>query len=139
MSMIIARKNEAAILTEEMSSKVFERMNKNLTLADKYERLYSQDGLYEVSRGTKVLVVDLPNMKCNCKEWQIRLYPCPHTLKCLDLDMGESALSLLHSKLKTPVYVARCAIVIRPIPHSSHWNDVDAQSLLPLLVKKKKN
>lgn len=48
ISMVVVRKNEAASLTGELPTRVFERMNKNPILVGRFKALYSGDWLWEV-------------------------------------------------------------------------------------------
>ncbi|PHU29571.1 hypothetical protein BC332_01664 [Capsicum chinense] len=94
------------------------------------------DHLFEV-HDLKNYVVNLKEMSCQCKKWQISGVPCKHVLCCIT-HIRDDPSRFFHPLLTEDFYVKTYSKRLNPIPDESKWSTVHHPVVHPRQETEKK-
>ncbi|XP_060212225.1 uncharacterized protein LOC132639844 [Lycium barbarum] len=123
------RYEKAVALATPIPSKARERINRNQKEGRKLLCFRGSDHLFEVN-DSKNYVVNLQEMSCQCREWQISGVPCKHALCCMT-HIRDDPTRFVHPLLTRDFYVKSYSKTINPAPDESKWPAVDHPVVCP--------
>ena len=93
---------------------------------------------YEVLDGnkTKVVVVKLNDLWCQCRSWQISGMPCKHALRCINSRRYDPT-AYVHLSLTKEAYLQIYTSMIHPILDEALWPEVDFDHGMTPIIKRK--
>ncbi|KAM3397122.1 hypothetical protein P3S68_000634 [Capsicum galapagoense] len=130
------RYEKVVALDSRIPPKVRERINKNQKMGRKLLCFRGSDHLFEV-HDLKNYVVNLKEMSCQYKEWQISGVPCKHALCCIT-HIRDDPSRFVHPLLTKDFYVKTYSKKINPIPDESKWPTVHHPVVRPRQETEKK-
>lgn len=132
------RKAELLAIISLVPSKIYGKIDNTSIEAGKMTKHICGDKKFEVMRSKRSYIVDLGRQAYDCGAWQISCFPYGHSIKAFELDKREYAFDLLDKKFKTESYKQTYSRLIKLGLDPEHWEDMDEEPLLPLIVENQK-
>ncbi|KAK8652268.1 hypothetical protein V6N13_061289 [Hibiscus sabdariffa] len=66
-----------------------QKFERNMDVSNKCRLVWNGDGGFEVTDGGNQHTIDLNNMRCTCREWELTEIPCSHVISAMHHDSND--------------------------------------------------
>ncbi|KAK8660202.1 hypothetical protein V6N13_051136 [Hibiscus sabdariffa] len=120
MSRLHVKRTWASKWRTSISPKALEKLERNMEQSTHCRLVWNGDGGFEVQHGEDQHIVDMKQLKCTCKAWELSGIPCCHAI-CATYEENkrpEDYVSNWYSKEK---YLAAYNHVLQPVRGKIFW------------------
>ncbi|KAK8608840.1 hypothetical protein V6N13_024252 [Hibiscus sabdariffa] len=120
MSRLHVKRTWASKWRTNISPKALEKLERNMEQSTHCRLVWNGDGGFEVQHGKDQHIVDMKQLKCTCKAWELSGIPCCHAICAMyqENKRPEDYVSNWYSKKK---YLAAYNHVLQPIRGKIFW------------------
>ncbi|KAK4434150.1 hypothetical protein Salat_0577700 [Sesamum alatum] len=137
MKRFFTRYQKALAWQTKLPPNVNARVERNQRAERKLLVIPSSEYLFEVSDDRKY-IVNLKELTCQCREWQVSGIPCKHAMGCI-LYMRLDPVQFVDEHLTTEAYLRTYKGKIQTVPDESIWPENPHIPPLKPPIHKKKN
>ncbi|KAL4284915.1 hypothetical protein GQ457_16G025650 [Hibiscus cannabinus] len=132
MSRLHVKRTWASKWRTNISPKALEKLERNMEQSTHCRLVWNGDGGFEVQHGEDQHIVDMKQLKCTCKAWELSGIPCCHAICAMyqENKRPEDYVSNWYSKEK---YLAAYNHVLQPVRGKIFWPKTSGPIQPPLV------
>lgn len=118
-----------------MTPRIFNPIKQDIAFSRNCGIMPANDTLFEVNNKGIIYIVDLAMKSCNCGARNVSGIPCKHALPFI-IQTGGDIYDFVDASYTKETYLRAYVGIIHSLPDKTMWPHVDADDILPLLVKR---
>ncbi|KAK8548850.1 hypothetical protein V6N13_054381 [Hibiscus sabdariffa] len=114
----------------KIAPRPLQKFERNMDVSNQCKLVWNGDGGFEVTDGGNQHTVDLNNMRCTCREWELTGIPCSHAI-CAMHHESKDPHTYISNWYTKEIYDASYNHVLQPVRGKIFWSKMNDDPIGP--------